>query len=216
VSRAELSAELAKQVREQQIAYDRFHDAVAAYMGINRTDLRCLDLIDLRGRQTAGEISQVTGLTTGAITAMLDRLERAGYIQRVRDTGDRRRVLVELTELARKRGWEVYEPFAVQAGPMFGRFTDEQLATLRDFVRIGNEFYTEQIARLEALARETRRPDLRPSADAVPGADEAFCGACSHRVARSSASRTPWTDWRPTRTRGSPPPARAKSRTWCR
>lgn len=167
MSRAELSAELAKQVREQQIAYDRFHDAVAAYMGINRTDLRCLDLIDLRGRQTAGEISQVTGLTTGAITAMLDRLERAGYIQRVRDTGDRRRVLVELTELARKRGWEVYEPFAVQAGPMFGRFTDEQLATLRDFVRIGNEFYTEQIARVEALARETCRPDLRPSADAM-------------------------------------------------
>jgi DNA-binding MarR family transcriptional regulator len=154
VSRAELSAELTEQVREQQIAYDRFHDAVAAYLGVNRTDLRCLDLIDLRGQQTAGEISQVTGLTTGAVTAMLDRLERAGYIQRARDPGDRRRVLVELTELARKRGADVYQPFAAQAGPMFGRFSDDQLATLRDFTRLGNEFYAEQIARVEALARE--------------------------------------------------------------
>jgi DNA-binding MarR family transcriptional regulator len=155
VSRAELSAELTEQVREQQIAYDRFHDAVAAYLGINRTDLRCLDLIDLRGKQTPGEISQVTGLTTGAVTAMLDRLERAGYIQRARDSSDRRRVLVELTDLARKRGAEVYQPFATQAGPMFARFSVDQLATLRDFVRIGNDFYAEQIARVEALARDT-------------------------------------------------------------
>jgi DNA-binding MarR family transcriptional regulator len=154
VSREKLSAELSEGVREQQIAYDRFHDAVAAYLGVNRTDLRCLDLLDLRGKQSAGDISQVTGLTTGAVTAMLDRLEKSGYIQRLRDPADRRRVLVELTEVARERGWTVYEPFAAQATPLFDRFSDEQLVAVRDFIRAGNEFYAEQIARVEALARK--------------------------------------------------------------
>ncbi len=156
MSRGQLSTELAEEVREQQIAYDRFHDAVAAYLGVNRTDLRCLDLLDLRGRQSAGDISQVTGLTTGAVTAMLDRLEKSGYVRRVRDPDDRRRVLVELTELARGRGWEIYQPFAAMAAPLFDRFTEDQLTAVRDFVRAGNAFYAEQIARVEALARKPR------------------------------------------------------------
>jgi hypothetical protein len=52
-------------VRQQQIAYDRFHDAVAAYLGLNRTDIRCLDIPDLTGRQTAGELAAGMGLSTG-------------------------------------------------------------------------------------------------------------------------------------------------------
>jgi DNA-binding MarR family transcriptional regulator len=154
--RAGVIAELTGEVRQQQIAYDRFHDAVAAYLGVNRTDLRCLDILDLTGRRTAGELAAEMGMSTGAVTALLDRVEKAGYVRRVRDPGDRRRVLVELTERARERGWEIYQPFTELTGPGFARFTDEQLATVRDFLRLGNDFYAEQTARVERLSRDER------------------------------------------------------------
>ena len=154
--RPELIAETTAEVRAQQIAYDRFHDAVASYLGINRTDLRCLDILDLAGRQTAGDLAAAMGMSTGAVTAMLDRLEKTGYVRRLRDPGDRRRVLVEPAELARERGWEVYQPFEEATVPMFARFTDEQLAVVRDFLRIGNDFYDVQTARIEELARGAR------------------------------------------------------------
>src|SRR5580698_4442982 len=84
-SRPDVVARLTTEVRLQQVAYDRFHDAVASYLGINRTDLRCIDLVDLRGGSlSAGDLAASTGLSTGAVTAMLDRLEKAGYLRRVR------------------------------------------------------------------------------------------------------------------------------------
>jgi DNA-binding MarR family transcriptional regulator len=149
--RNELIAETTEEVRRQQAAYDRFHDAVAGYLKINRTDLRCLDLLDMRGRLTAGELSEATGLSTGAVTVMLDRLERAGYVRRVRDPGDRRRVYAEPTELAAKYATEVYAPLTAQAAPLYDRYTEDQLATIADFLRTVNHFYGGQIARVEAL-----------------------------------------------------------------
>ena len=155
--RLDLIAQTTAEVRQQQIAYDRFHDAVAAYLGINRTDLRCLDILDLSGQQTAGELAVQMGMSTGAVTAMLDRLEKAGYLRRVRDPADRRRVLVESAELARERGREIYQPFEELTVPMFARFTDEQLAVVRDFLRLGNDFYDMQTSRIEDLARRSGR-----------------------------------------------------------
>jgi DNA-binding MarR family transcriptional regulator len=153
-SRMELVARLTTQARQQQVAYDRFHDAVAAYLGVNRTDLRCLDVLDLRGgSMSAGDIAAGTGLSTGAVTAMLDRLEKAGYVRRVRDAGDRRRVLVELADLARERTGLVYQQFADATVPMLAPFADEQLALVAEFLRLGNEFYAAQTARVEAMAR---------------------------------------------------------------
>jgi DNA-binding MarR family transcriptional regulator len=152
-ARDELMAAVVAQTREQQIGYDRFHDAVASYLGINRTDIRCLDVLDLRGTRTAGDLAGEMGLSTGAVTAMLDRLEKAGYVRRVRDPADRRRVLVEAADLARERGQVIYEPFAAAVGPLFDRFTDAELTLLRDFLRTSNEFYAAQIDRVERLSR---------------------------------------------------------------
>jgi DNA-binding MarR family transcriptional regulator len=152
-TRDELTAAVVAQTREQQIAYDRFHDAVASYLGVNRTDIRCLDTLDLRGTRTAGDLAAEMGLSTGAVTAMLDRLEKAGYIRRVRDPADRRRVLVEASDLARERGQVIYQPFAAAVGPLFAGFTDAELTLLRDFLRTSNEFYAAQIDRVERLSR---------------------------------------------------------------
>src|SRR5687767_5913274 len=73
-----------------------FHTAVADRLGLNVTDVKCYSLIRQSGPVTAGDLAELTGLTTGAITGVIDRLERAGLVQRARDASDRRRVMVEL------------------------------------------------------------------------------------------------------------------------
>jgi DNA-binding MarR family transcriptional regulator len=83
----------------------RFQEAVAHRVGINATDLKCLNILRELGSATAGELADRTGLTTGAVTRMIDRLVRAGYVRRHHDTTDRRRVIVSpepepLAELA--------------------------------------------------------------------------------------------------------------------
>src|SRR5215475_12408851 len=92
--RAELITAAALEARLHQNTYDRFEDAAAAYVGVNRTAMRCMEVLDRQGQATAGEIAVQTGLTSGAVTAMLDRLERVDLVQRLPDPSDRRRVLV--------------------------------------------------------------------------------------------------------------------------
>src|SRR5580704_16132559 len=70
-----------------------FHDLVGRCLGVSATDRKCLDLLS-RGPVTAGELARFTGLTTGAVTGIIDRLEKAGYAERINDPNDRRRVLV--------------------------------------------------------------------------------------------------------------------------
>jgi DNA-binding MarR family transcriptional regulator len=85
-------------VRANQLAQDLFDDAVAELAGLNRTDYRCLDVLDQRGRLTAGQIAEALSMSPGAITAVVDRLERRGLVRRIRDDHDRRRVMVEMTD----------------------------------------------------------------------------------------------------------------------
>jgi DNA-binding MarR family transcriptional regulator len=96
----EIFAELVTEIRRSQNATARFDRAVADAVGLNLTDMACLDFLGLQGPLTAGRLAELTGLSSGAMTAALDRLEHAGYAVRRRDSGDRRKVLVELTAKA--------------------------------------------------------------------------------------------------------------------
>jgi DNA-binding MarR family transcriptional regulator len=86
-----------KAFRAYQTANDNFDQAIADRLGMNRTDMRCVDLIDQAGGMTAGELAKAAGLTSGAVTAVVDRLEKAGMARRVADPSDRRRVRIEVT-----------------------------------------------------------------------------------------------------------------------
>ena len=97
-TKAELIVELLAAVRANQNATDQMDDAAARGMGVNRTDARCLDTIEQFGPITAGRLAEAAGLTTGAVTAVIDRLVAKGYLRRVADPNDRRRVMVEATE----------------------------------------------------------------------------------------------------------------------
>src|SRR2546428_12497931 len=95
-TRAELLAAMNEAARRKSTATVLFHTAVAERLGLSATDHKYADLIARQGPMTAGELADRTGLTTGAITGVLDRLEPAGGVRRERDPHDRRRVMGDL------------------------------------------------------------------------------------------------------------------------
>jgi DNA-binding MarR family transcriptional regulator len=148
--------QLVTEVRRSQNATDRFDQAVADALGLNRTDMRCMDVIEREGPVPAGKLAAATGLTSGAITTALDRLERAGYARRADDPSDRRRVLVELTAKARADANGFYASHAELSERLYRRYTLAQLELLLQFVREGREFNDEQAALVEERNRSRR------------------------------------------------------------
>ena len=139
IDRRALLEQLGDEVRANQRATAIVDEVAVELMGVNRTDGRCLDLLEHRGQMSAGELARASGLSTGAITAVIDRLEHAGYAQRVADPADRRRVLIEPTAKAREAAWELFAPLVELAEPLMARYTDEDLRMLIEFQRLGRE-----------------------------------------------------------------------------
>jgi DNA-binding MarR family transcriptional regulator len=155
----ELFEELIDEVRMSQVATDRYDQAVADALGANRTDMRCVDVLERQGPITAGALAAAAGLTSGATTTVIDRLERAGFAHRVRDADDRRRVLVALTPAAHEAAPGYYAEHAKLGERLYRRYSEQQLELLLDFVREGRELNEREAARLEAenRARAGRR-----------------------------------------------------------
>jgi len=148
--RAALLAEIFSHVRAGQRLTDSVDETTGRLLGIGRSDGHCMDLLDERGQMTAGMLAEETGLSTGAITAVLDRLEQAGYVQRVRDTQDRRRVLVELTPEATRATWELYGPLAEMGTQLAERYSVQELEVILDFVAQARKLSEQHLAVLRA------------------------------------------------------------------
>jgi DNA-binding MarR family transcriptional regulator len=143
--RREALRRLIESLRALQLAGDLMDQAFADFVGINRNDLRCIDIVDQRGRMTAGELAREAGLTTGAVTALVDRMEVAGLLRRTYDPEDRRKVWVELTEEAKKLGDEVYGPIN-QTGQMhLDSLSDAQLLTIIGFLELSRRITMESV-----------------------------------------------------------------------
>ena len=108
--RQQLVDRISLEVRRSQSRTDAYDEAVANALGLNRTDFRCLDILSTEGTITAGRLAELMGVTSGAMTSVLDRLESAGFARRIRDTDDRRRVHVELTPKLHEQAWPYYQP----------------------------------------------------------------------------------------------------------
>lgn len=141
-------ARLVEAIRANQSATDIFDETLAAFLGINRTDGRCLDVIERRGRISAGALANETGLTTGAVTAVIDRLEAAGYVKRTRDSLDRRKVWVEPTESIRALTSHIFGFYQKLLPQMLQRFTPEQLAAVTAILELGSALNLEFAAAL--------------------------------------------------------------------
>ncbi|OPG08420.1 MarR family transcriptional regulator [Microbispora sp. GKU 823] len=125
-----------------------FHAAVASRAGLNVTDVNCLALLDKEGPMTPGRLAQWTGLSRGgAVTAVIDRLEKGGFVRRRRDAADRRQVIVELVrDGAYAELQEIFVRFGKAYTALIEEYTDAELAVLLDFVRRSNEIIRGQIA----------------------------------------------------------------------
>ena len=111
-----------------------FHQAVANLAGVSVTDLKCLDYVDRMGDVTAGDLARLTGLTTGAITAAIDRLEKAGLARRERSETDRRKVFIRLCQSpAMARISPFYEALGRESAQLVTRYSTAQLETIKDF-----------------------------------------------------------------------------------
>lgn len=150
-NRRTLVAAIGRATQAYQRATDGFDDEVGRMLGLNPSDLRCLDWLTERP-MTAGELTKSTGLSGAATTTLLDRLEEKGYIRRVRDTVDRRKVLVELTPDGAMRLAELYGPLAEEGEGLLTRFSEGELAKVRDFLTEATEVIDRQRGWLRAAS----------------------------------------------------------------
>lgn len=150
--RMKLAVELQQAMQRSTMWTVLLHHTVAGKAGINVTDAQCLNLLSLDGPMTPGQLAQAMGITTGgAITAVVDRLEKAGYVKRTRDPDDRRRVIVEpIPEKLGKIGG-YFEPIAKETMERFASYSDEQLRFLLDFARGNNAAMPGVIREVQAM-----------------------------------------------------------------
>jgi len=159
---AQLVDEVGLELDELRRAGDQLDEAVALQFGLNRTDLRCVGILYRRGRVTAGELAEESGLTPGAITTVLDRLERGGYANRVPDPGDRRRVLVVSTVATREIGARIQGEVELATRQLLEGREAAELTVIRDYLRGTRSVFERQIASL--------------TAEGAPGAGEVTAG----------------------------------------
>ena len=149
VERRRLEGEFLLAIRQAGSIMQLLGQVSADRIGINATDLNCLNLVALTGHMTAGDLAKQTGLSTASITGVLDRLEEGGFVRRVRDPHDRRRVIVELgggpglREVGHTFGPVVKAWRAVAAD-----YSDDELRLLLEFQGKLEEIMRNQLARL--------------------------------------------------------------------
>lgn len=150
-TKAELIKELLRALRSHEAANDAFDEVAARKLGLNRTDVRCLGIIENHGPITAGRLAELSGLTTAAVTSILDRLEGTGYARRTRDEQDRRQVIVELTPLVAERAGPIWAPLGAEAEAEMARMSVDELKRLIEFFRWGIELNERHVERVRNL-----------------------------------------------------------------
>ena len=147
--RAELAAAFGAGIRRTGALMQLMGQAAADRIGINATDLNCLNILSFSGRMTAGELARATGLTTASITGVIDRLEEAGYVTRERDPRDRRRVVVQVVlEKALKDVASVFRPMIRDWQEVAAHYSDDELRLIVDFYGRMEEVFRHHLGRL--------------------------------------------------------------------
>jgi DNA-binding MarR family transcriptional regulator len=158
-ARAALMQELENALRRSSAQGVIFGQTVANTVGISGSDLECLDFLNLEGRVTAGRLAEVTGLTTGAITGVVDRLEKAGLVRRERDPEDRRKVFIAaIPENIAKVG-RFYEHMQRGMQKLWESYSDAELRLLLEFASKG---YETMLAATEELKSMVDAPKSKP------------------------------------------------------
>ena len=125
--------------------------AAAERIGINATDLNCLNILSLAGTLTAGQLAHATGLTTASITGVVDRLEQAGYVRRERDTSDRRRVVIHVVlESTLRDVAPIFFPMVRDWLRTSAAYSDDELKLILEFQGRTEQVLREHLTRLRS------------------------------------------------------------------
>ena len=151
--RVELELAFATALRGTGSLMTLMTQAAAERIGINATDLNCLNILSFSGHMTAGELARATGLTTASITGVVDRLEEAGFVRRERDPQDRRRVVVRLVlERAVRDVAGVFLPMLRDWREMAARYSDDELRLIIDYTARMEDILRRHILRLRSAS----------------------------------------------------------------
>jgi len=156
--RSKMARELDEAMRKASAQGVLFSQLVARRLGISSTDLECLDVIALRESVTAGELAAATGLTTGAVTGVIDRLEQSGFALRERDEDDRRKVLVRALPAVERSITPLFEPMQRAMSAAIAGYGEDELALLIDFL---TRVHKETVAATASLQTKTSRAAKR-------------------------------------------------------
>jgi DNA-binding MarR family transcriptional regulator len=155
--RSTVLAAVLREVRRMTAQSVLISEAVSARFGLSSSDLECLDLALLSGGATAGEFAKVTGLTTGAITGVIDRLEQAGFVRREKHPTDRRKVVVRARTAMTRRIAPLYDSLQREMTALWSSYSDEQLAVILDFLHRSCDLAVQEIAKLQGKGRGSRK-----------------------------------------------------------
>jgi DNA-binding MarR family transcriptional regulator len=136
--------------RELSTAVILFHEAVASRLGLSAAEWKCLGLLDEGGPATAGRLAERSGFTTGAITGIVDRLEKAGYARRKSNPQDRRSVIIQpiRSRALREQVTPIFASLARAMAAVAGRYSAQELAAIRDYLERTIQTLRDETARL--------------------------------------------------------------------
>jgi DNA-binding MarR family transcriptional regulator len=163
-NRAALLSDVIVAMREVTSFSVLYHQIMAQRLGVNSTDLRCLERVAAHRHVTAGDLAQATGLTTGSITTLIDRLEQAGLVTRHRDRADRRKVFVAATAGMKRQAEPLSKPMHEAIAEVLGHHGDAQLKFLSQILQELCDAVRNAISHLNAMrdppANKRRRVKL--------------------------------------------------------
>jgi DNA-binding MarR family transcriptional regulator len=148
---AELVKEILVAIQDEQTQNAFLSNAIAERLGVTSNELEVLGTLVARGPLSAGDIAHRTGLTSGAVTRLIDRLVERGSIRRRADPEDRRRVLVEITPAALRTCEPFYGPIAKEGTALLEQRSERELEVILEYLRISYEFTKRHTERVEAM-----------------------------------------------------------------
>ena len=163
LSKRDLATRVIQGARQYSIGTVLFHQAVGQLLGVNVTDMKCLDIMTLKGSASPSELAEHTGLSTGATTAMLDRLENAKLIERRPHPTDRRATLVVLSQEAMRKLPAMFESLAKAMETLVLGYSEKELKVLVDFFAKVDVLWKEEREKLQTRYGGRERRGRRPS-----------------------------------------------------
>ena len=159
--RAQLITDIVVAIQDEQTQNAFLSNAIAERLGVTSTELEVLGTLVARGALSAGDLARRTGLTSGAVTRLIDRLVERGTVRRRADPVDRRRVLVEITPAALKACEPFYEPIAREGTALLEERTEKDLEVILEYLRINYEFTKRHTERVEVMPDRVQLPKRR-------------------------------------------------------